>query len=168
MPQRPDKDESYLGIAREVARRGTCLRRNYGAVIVSRDQIITTGYTGSARGAPNCIELGECPREAANIPRGERYELCRAVHAEMNAIIHAARADMVGRTLYLVGITPDGEVVEGVEPCRLCKRVIINAGIKYVTTMKQDGGAKKFVVEGWLDEENLEYVKHTDPTGSTE
>lgn len=75
---------------------------------------------------------------------------------------------MVEGTLYLVGITPDGEVVEGVEPCRLCKRVIINAGIKYVTAMKQDGGAKKFVVEGWIDEENLEYVKHTDPTGSTE
>jgi len=163
MRQRPDKDRYYLGIAREVARRGTCLRRNYGAVIVNRDQIISTGYTGAPRGARNCIEGNRCPREEANVPRGQRYELCRSVHAEMNAIIHAARADMVGATLYLVGMTPDGEVVEGTEPCLMCRRVIINAGIKEVVVMSPDGAIRRFLVADWISEENLPYTSPPTP-----
>ncbi len=159
MRQRPEKDQYYLRIAREVAARGTCLRRNHGAVIVNRDQIISTGYAGAARGAPNCIEGDECPRERANVPRGERYELCRSVHAEMNAIIHAARSDMVGGTLYLVGITPEGEVVEGTEPCLMCRRVIINAGIKDVVVMRPDGSAQRFAVERWINEESPPYLR---------
>lgn len=100
---RIDKDNYYLDIAETVLERGTCLRRNFGAIIVNRDQIISTGYVGAPRGRENCIDLGRCIRETMQIPRGERYELCRSVHAEANAIIHAARNDMIGGTMYLVG-----------------------------------------------------------------
>ena len=101
--KRIDKDNYYLNIAFEVARRGTCLRRNYGAVIVNRDEIISTGYTGSPRGADNCIDIGYCIRQELEVPSGERYELCRSVHAEMNALIHASRREVIGGSLYLVG-----------------------------------------------------------------
>ena len=100
---RRDKENYYLGIAQAVAGRGTCIRRNFGAIIVKNDQILSTGYTGAPRGRKNCSDLGFCLREKMNIPRGERYELCRSVHAEANAIISAARSDMIGSTLYLVG-----------------------------------------------------------------
>ena len=100
---RRDKINYYLDIAEVVSERGTCLRRNFGAIIVKNDQIISTGYVGAPRGRKNCSDLGFCTREKNNIPRGERYELCRSVHAEANAIIHAARSDMLGAALYLVG-----------------------------------------------------------------
>jgi len=157
MSDRPGKDEYYLGIAEAVARRSTCLRRQYGAVIVNRDQIISTGYVGAPRGALNCIDIGECPRQKANIPRGERYELCRSVHAEMNAIIHAARSDMVGGTLYLVGMEADrGGYVEDAEPCKLCKRMIINAGIERVVARQAKDRVASFDVERWIREEDLD------------
>ena len=89
---RRDKINYYLDIAETVLERGTCLRRNFGALIVKNDQIISTGYVGAPRGRYNCCDLGTCAREELNVPRGERYELCRSVHAEANAIIHAARA----------------------------------------------------------------------------
>lgn len=101
---RRDKENYYLDIAQTVAERGTCLRRNFGAIIVKNDQIMSTGYAGAPRGRKNCSDLGFCLREKMQIPRGERYELCRSVHAEANAIIHASRADMIGGTLYLVGV----------------------------------------------------------------
>ena len=101
--ERRDKENYYLDIAETVAERGTCLRRNFGAIIVNKDQIISTGYVGAPRGRRNCIDLGYCVRESLQIPRGERYELCRSVHAEANAIIHASRNDTLGGTLYLVG-----------------------------------------------------------------
>ncbi len=94
--KRPSKIEYYLGIAEQVAKRGTCLRRNFGAVIVNNDQLVSTGYAGAPRGTKNCIDIGVCLREQQNVPRGQRYELCRSVHAEMNAIIHAARTEMAG------------------------------------------------------------------------
>ncbi|MEG1931823.1 MAG: cytidine deaminase, partial [Pygmaiobacter sp.] len=100
---RRDKINYYLDIADAVSRRGTCLRRNYGAIIVKNDQIISTGYVGAPRSRKNCSDLGYCIREKMNIPRGERYELCRSVHAEANAIIAASRAEMIGATLYLAG-----------------------------------------------------------------
>ena len=100
---RIDKKNYYLDIAETVLERGTCLRRNFGAIIVKNDQIISTGYTGAPRGRKNCMDMGVCVRENMKVPRGERYELCRSVHAEANAIIHAARNDMLGATLYLVG-----------------------------------------------------------------
>lgn len=129
---RPDKDARYLRIAGEVARGSTCLRRQYGAVIVQGDEIIATGYNGSARGDANCCDVGTCWRIQNNIPHGERYEMCVAVHAEMNAIISAARRDMIGSTLYLAGLE-DGKPIEA-EPCLICKRLIKNAGIEEVVT----------------------------------
>ena len=131
--ERRDKINYYLDIAETVAKRGTCLRRNFGAIIVKNDQIISTGYVGAPRGRQNCSDLGVCTREKHNVPRGERYELCRSVHAEMNAIIHAARADMLGATLYLVGRgVSTGEYVKDANACAMCKRMIINAGIETV------------------------------------
>lgn len=130
---RRDKINYYLDIAETVIERGTCLRRNFGAVIVKDDEIISTGYVGAPRGRANCCDLGYCKREKLNVPRGERYELCRSVHAEQNAIISAPRKEMIGSTLYLVGKTVDTkEYVEKAMPCALCKRMIINAGIKNV------------------------------------
>lgn len=111
--ERRDKENYYLDIAETVAERGTCLRRNFGAIIVNKDQIISTGYVGAPRGRRNCIDLGYCVRESLQIPRGERYELCRSVHAEANAIIHASRNDTLGGTLYLVGKKCGGQFLCG-------------------------------------------------------
>lgn len=131
--ERRDKINYYLDIAETVSARGTCLRRNFGAIIVKNDEIISTGYVGAPRGRQNCCDLGYCVREKLNIPRGERYELCRSVHAEANAIISAARSDMLGGTLYLVGKEySSGEYVKNANPCAMCKRMIINAGIAKV------------------------------------
>ena len=133
MPMRRDKLNYYLDIAETVLARGTCLRRNFGAIIVKNDQIISTGYVGAPRGRKNCCDLGYCTPEKLQIPRGERYELCRSVHAEANAIISASRMDMIGSTLYLVGKeVSTGEYVKGANPCAMCKRMIINAGIDTV------------------------------------
>lgn len=130
---RRDKINYYLDICEQVLERGTCLRRNFGAIIVNNDEIVSTGYVGASRGRKNCCDLKYCTREKLKVPRGERYELCRSVHAEQNAIISARRRDMIGATLYLVGINHnDGSYVEGARPCALCKRMIINAGIKQV------------------------------------
>ena len=131
--ERRDKINYYLDIAETVLERCTCLRRKYGAIIVKNDQIISTGYVGAPRGRKNCTDLGYCARERLNVPRGERYELCRSVHAESNAIIHASRADMLGATLYLVGKEVSGNnYVVNANPCSMCKRLIINAGIETV------------------------------------
>ena len=162
MRTRPDKDHYYLNIAREVSRRSTCLRRWFGAVIVKNDQIISTGYAGAARGAINCTDLGYCPRQQAGIPRGERYELCRSVHAEMNAIIHASRADMLDSTLYLVGLdAATGEVIEGGRPCKICTRLIINAGIRTVKVLEPDDRVTVYDVEDFIKNEQLD-LKNAD------
>ena len=129
--KRIDKHNYYLDIAESASERATCIRRKWGAVIVKDDEIISTGYNGAPRGRKNCTDLGTCIREELKIPRGERYELCRSVHAEQNAIISAARKDMLGSTLYIVGVNPkDGSYVEKSMPCAMCKRFIINSGIK--------------------------------------
>ena len=131
--ERIDKINYYLDIAETVIERGTCIRRNFGAIIVRNDEIISTGYVGAPRGRANCCDLKYCVREKLNVPRGERYELCRSVHAEQNAIISASRRDMIGATLYLVGKHyNDGSYVEKSMPCSLCKRMIINSGIEKV------------------------------------
>ncbi len=130
---RRDKTNYYLDIAETVLERGTCLRRSFGAIIVANDQIISTGYVGAPRGRVNCTDIGYCTREKLNVPRGERYELCRSVHAEANAIIHASRQEMIGSTLYLVGKERlTDEYVANANPCSMCKRMIINAGIAKV------------------------------------
>lgn len=129
---RPSKKHYYLDIAATVAMRSTCLRRQYGAVIVQNDTIIATGYNGSARGETNCCDTDECYRVKHNIPHGQQYEKCVAVHAEQNAIISAARRDMVGATMYLAG-WENGKRIKP-EPCLICRRMIINAGIARVVT----------------------------------
>ena len=131
--QRVDKANYYLDIAETVIERGTCLRRNFGAIIVRNDEIISTGYTGAPRGRNNCSDLGFCMRDKLNIPRGERYEMCRSVHAEANCIISASRRDMIGGTLYLAGRdAKTGELVGDANCCAMCKRLVINAGIEEV------------------------------------
>ena len=130
---RIDKTNYYLDIAESVLERSTCIRRCFGAVIVKNDEIISTGYNGAPRGRKNCSDLGYCMREKLNIPRGERYELCRSVHGEENAIISASRKDMIGSSLYLVGKNFDNdEYVKDARPCAMCKRVIINSGIEKI------------------------------------
>lgn len=130
---RPSKHEYYIGIAEAVARRSTCLRRQYGAVIVKDDRIISTGYNGSARGLENCCDKGVCWREEHDIPHGQQYEKCQAVHAEANAIINANPTDMIGATLYLAGFEYGGPMYYP-EPCEMCARLIVNAQIGKVVT----------------------------------
>lgn len=134
---RVTKEAYYLNIARSVINRSTCLRRRYGAIIVKNDEVISTGYNGSPRGTYNCCDKGFCEREAKNIPSGANYELCRSVHAEQNAIISASRKDMLGATLYLVGEDMKGDIIDA-EPCLLCKRFILNAGISKVVCKTKD------------------------------
>ena len=136
---RKDKTNYYLDIADAVSRRGTCLRRNYGAIIVKNVEILSTGYVGAPRGRKNCSDMGVCIREKLQIPRGERYELCRSVHAEANAIISAERKSMIGATLYLSGRNvADGRYVENAMCCSMCKRMVINAGISTVVVRVDD------------------------------
>lgn len=160
--ERRDKQNYYLDIAETVLERGTCLRRNFGAIIVKNDQIIATGYTGAPRGRQNCSDSGVCMREKLHIPRGERYELCRSVHAEANAIITAARNDMIGSTLYLAGRDAvTGELVAQANSCAMCKRLIINAGITQVVVRNtQDSYTVIDVEREWvLKDETLEGLK---------
>lgn len=148
---RRDKTNYYLDLAEVVGSRGTCLRRNFGVVIVNHDEVVSTGYTGAPRGRKNCCDLGVCVRERLNIPRGTRYELCRSVHAEANAIIAASRKDTLGATLYLVGReVKTGEYVERAEPCAMCKRMIINAGISHVVVRDTKDTYRTIMVESWI------------------
>ncbi|MBQ8058021.1 MAG: cytidine deaminase [Ruminococcus sp.] len=156
--KRTDKKNYYLDIAETVLERGTCLRRNFGAIIVKNDQIVSTGYVGAPRGRKNCIDLGVCVREQNNIPRGERYELCRSVHAEANAIIHASRDAMIGSTLYLVGKdAKTGDYVENACACSMCKRMIINAGIKKIIIRNTKDKFTAIYVDEWVqNDESLD------------
>jgi dCMP deaminase len=153
---RPNKSEYYLDIAKSVARRSTCIRRRFGAVIVKNDQIISTGYNGSPRKTVNCIDVGVCARKNLNIPPGQNYELCRAVHAEMNAVIHASRLDMVGADLYLAGFDAEtGAEVVNPEPCLLCRRVIINAGIVRVVLPGDSERFRYIDVDEWVNQDRF-------------
>ncbi len=153
--KRRDKYNYYLDIAETVLERGTCLRRNYGSIIVKNDEIISTGYSGAPRGRANCIDLGYCRREQMQIPRGERYEMCRSVHSEANAIISASRRDMMGATLYLVGVDArTGELVHDASSCAMCKRLIINAGIEKVAIRITKNEYKIIEVEEWINNDD--------------
>lgn len=151
--QRPSKDAYYLQIAEDVARRSTCLRRNFGAVIVNNDEIVATGYGGSPRRTINCIEVGFCYRGMLGARKGEHYEYCRAVHAEQNAIIQARRLDMLGGILYLVGLIrkkKNEKRLDDAEPCRICKHLIVNAGIKLVIVGLNKEKIRTYSVEKWV------------------
>lgn len=156
--QRVDKENYYLDIAETVIERGTCLRRNFGAIIVRHDEIVSTGYTGAPRGRKNCSDLDFCMRDKLGIPRGERYEMCRSVHAEANCIISASRRDIIGGTLYLVGRdAKTGELVEEANSCAMCKRLIINSGLEKVVVRRTPDKYEVIHVSNWIEnDESLE------------
>ncbi len=156
--ERRDKINYYLDLAEMVSQRSTCLRRHFGAVLVQNDEVISTGYSGAPRGRKNCTDLNYCVRQKLGVPRGERYELCRSVHAEANAIISSSRNKMLGSTMYLVGIECDtGEYVEEACSCSMCKRLIINAGVKHVIIRDSKDEYRIVNVQRWIDEdESLE------------
>lgn len=151
MDLRTGKELYYLGIADAVLGRSTCMRRKYGAIIVRNDEILSTGYNGAPRGRRNCSDVGRCTREELKIPSGQRYELCRSVHAEMNAIISAARRDMIGGTLYLVGRdAKTNELLSDTMPCSMCKRLIINSGITQVVVRTGQSSFDIIHVRDWV------------------
>ncbi len=131
-------DEYFIEISLVVSARSTCLRRRYGAVIVKDNVIVSTGYNGAPRGSVNCTDRGTCKRQELNIPAGERYELCEAVHAEQNAIINGAPERMKDATIYIAGFEDSDLFAEG-RPCLLCRRMIRNARIQHVVYLSKDG-----------------------------
>lgn len=153
--QRIDKENYYLDIAQTVLERSTCLRRWYGAIIVRNDEIVATGYNGAPRGRANCCQLGTCIREKMQVPRGERYELCRSVHAEANAIISASRNECIGATLYLVGRDAmTGQLLPDATSCSMCRRTIINAGISRVVIRRTETTYSVVNVQEWIDHDD--------------
>ncbi len=155
MSDRISKENYYLDIAQTVAERSTCLRKRYGAIIVKNDVILSTGYNGAPRGRQNCIDIAYCMRDKLNIPRGERYELCRSLHSEANAIINASREQMLGSTLYMVCTDPaSGELVPSTSSCMMCKRMIINAGIDRVIIRDTPTEYRIIDVRDWIDNDD--------------
>ena len=156
MDKRTSKENYYLDIAQTVSERSTCLRRKYGAIIVQNDEIISTGYNGAPRGRKNCDDLGYCTREAMNIPSGQRYELCRSVHAEANAIISASRRELLGATLYMVCVDPKtGDLIPDSSSCSMCRRLIINAGIERLVIRDTSSAFRVVDVEReWIREDD--------------
>ena len=153
---RISKENYYLDIAETVLERATCLRRVYGAIIVKNDEIISTGYNGAPRGRANCVDMGYCSREAMRVPRGERYELCRSVHAEANAIISASRRDMVGGTIYLVGRDArTGALLPDATSCLMCRRMVINAGLEKVVIRRTETEFDVVDVKEWIAQDDL-------------
>lgn len=152
---RKDKTNYYLDIADAVRSRSTCLRRQYGAIIVASDEIVATGYNGAPRGRLNCDERGVCTREQLGIPSGQRYELCRSVHAEANAIISASRKETIGSTLYLVGRDAhSGALLENTTSCSMCRRLIINAGIAHVICRVSETEFTDTPVQEWIEHDD--------------
>ena len=156
--ERRDKVNYYLDLAEMVAQRSTCLRRHYGSVIVNNDEVVSTGYVGAPRGRKNCTDIGRCIREELKVPRGERYELCRSVHSEANAIISASRERMIGSSLCLTGVDArTGEYIDHASSCSMCKRMIINAGIAKVYIRDNKNDYRVVEVKDWIDDdESLE------------
>ena len=153
--ERVSKTNYYLDIAETVSQRSTCLRRRFGAIIVKNDVIVSTGYNGAPRGRQNCNDLGVCMRDKLGIPRGERYELCRSIHAEANAIISASREQMLGSTLYLCCTDPKtGEVIGGMNCCMMCKRQVINAGISRVVIRNNKLEYTEIDVNDWIEDDD--------------
>jgi len=146
---RPDWDEYFIGIARAVSARATCLRRRYGAVITNDNIIVSTGYNGAPSGMKDCLEVGRCTRRELQIPHGERYELCHSVHAEANAIIRASVEELQGSTMYISGVDEKGSECNS-EPCMMCKRMILNSRIAKVVYSDGNNGFVIANPEKWL------------------
>jgi len=153
MEKRLEKNKYYLNIAKEIAKRSTCFRAKPGAIIIKNDVIVATGYTGAPRKTKDCFERGECIRDRLKIPHGQRYELCRSVHSEQNAIINAARSgtSILGGDMFIYIENKDGEPINSF-PCFICKKMIINAGLNSVVCSTNDGGYKIFNVHDWISD----------------
>ncbi|MDE5604302.1 MAG: dCMP deaminase family protein [Eubacterium sp.] len=136
---RISKIDTYLNCAENFAYRSTCIKRKYGAVIVKDDAVISTGYNGSPRGFEDCCDIGKCPRIEKDLHQGEGYGMCRAIHAEANALLNCSREQTIGADLYLAGVNPNDCSVHKAKPCPLCARMIIQAGIKNVILRIGDG-----------------------------
>ena len=153
--ERVSKINYYLDIAETVSERSTCLRRRFGAIIVKNDVIVSTGYNGAPRGRKNCNDLQYCARDKMGIPRGERYEMCRSVHAEANAIIAADRDRMIGSTLYMCCTDPKtGEVMPNTCSCMMCKRMVINAGVERVIVREDKENFTEYPVADWIENDD--------------
>ncbi|MBQ7599329.1 MAG: cytidine deaminase [Clostridia bacterium] len=153
--ERVSKINYYLDIAQTVSERSTCLRRRFGAIIVKNDVIISTGYNGAPRGRKNCSDMQMCYREQLGIPRGERYELCRSVHSEANAIISASRESMLGSALYMCCTDPKtGDILPGTNSCMMCKRMILNAGIAKVYIRDTKDDYREIDVLEWIENDD--------------
>lgn len=148
---RPQKDQYYLNIAKEVSLRSTCFRRKIGAIIVRDDVIVATGYVGAPRKTKDCFERGNCFRNNYQIPHGQRYELCRSVHAEQNAIINAARAgvSLLKGDIFIYGENEKGEKIDSF-PCFICKKMIINAGLERAICSTKSDDYKVFFIKEWV------------------
>lgn len=153
--ERVSKNNYYLDIAQTVSERSTCIRKRYGAIIVKNDVIISTGYNGAPRGRANCSDIGSCTRERLGIPRGERYELCRSVHSEANAIIAASRENMLDAALYMCCTDPKtGEIIAGTNSCMMCKKLIINAGISKIFIRDTKDVYREIDASSWIDDDD--------------
>lgn len=129
---RISKADMYLNAAEVFAYQSTCLKRKYGAVIVRDDAVISTGYNGAPRGKKNCCDIGSCARIEQGLHQGQGYDMCRAVHAEANALLNCSREQTLGADLYLAGVDPQDNSVHRAKPCPICARHIIQAGIRNV------------------------------------
>lgn len=156
--ERISKIDTYLNCAETFAYRSTCIKRKYGAVIVKDDVVISTGYNGSPRGFENCCDLGVCPRIERDLHQGDGYGICRAIHAEMNALLNCSRQQTIGADLYLTGINPSDNSIHKAKPCPLCARSIIQAGIRNVI-LRIGEGADNYVI---VPAVNLEWYQKTD------
>ena len=154
--KRISKIDTYLNCAESFAYRSTCLKRKYGAVIVKDDAVISTGYNGSPRGYENCCDIGTCPRIERNMHQGEGYEMCRAIHAEANALLNCSREQTIGADLYLTSINPDDNSIHRAKPCPICARTIIQAGINNVI-LRQGEGEDNYVI---VPAKELEWVTY--------
>ena len=153
--ERNSKVDTYLNCAEVFAYRSTCLKRKYGAVIVKDDVVISTGYNGAPRGFENCCDIGSCPRMDRNMHQGEGYGICRAIHAEQNALLNCSRQQTLDADLYLVGINPKDNSIHKAKPCPLCARSIIQAGIRNVYLRVGEGPDNYIVVPA----KELEWVQ---------
>lgn len=153
----------YLEIAEAVSKRATCLRRQVGAVIVVNEQVVASGYCGAPRGVKDCLERKSCIRQVMNVPHNERYELCRSVHAEQNAIINAARAgvSIFGGDIYVWGYCRETNKIFNTTPCLMCLKMVVNAGLRHFYYIAPDSliGAGEIDLSilkvKWSDEEFL-------------
>ncbi len=156
--KRISKIDTYLNCAEVFAYRSTCIKRKYGAVIVKDDVVISTGYNGAPRGFDNCCDLGECPRMERDMHQGDGYGICRAVHAEANALLNCSRQQTIGADLYLSGVNPGDNSIHKAKPCPLCARTIIQAGIRNVY-LRVGEGADNYEVKKAIE---LEWVQRAE------